>query len=89
MLFLAVHTSAKAAFGTKKVVKNKVNSISANVKTVCVVSYYDDGDAPVVTVFDDNLAAERCYTWFLNTGGHTKVDIDEVPIYHSFTVNGK
>lgn len=58
-------------------------------RQVWVVSYYDDGKAPVVTVFDNERAAEKCYVWFLNTGGHTKVDLDEVCVYKSFTLNGK
>lgn len=63
--------------------------MEADRQKVWVVSYYDEGEAPVVTVFDNEPAANRCYWWFLNWYHHTKVDIDEVPVYQSFTVNGK
>lgn len=53
---------------------------------VFVVSYYDDGDAPVVTVYDNEDAAASHYNFALMVGGHKKVCIDECPIYESFTV---
>ena len=56
---------------------------------VWIVSYYDEGEAPVVTVFDNELAAVKCCNAFLQLGHHTKVNCDECQIYKTFTVNGK
>ncbi len=49
-----------------------------------VVSYYDNGKMPVVTVFNNKDAAMLCYQTFL--GAHDKVDVDECPIYGKFSV---
>lgn len=56
---------------------------------VFVVSYYNDGEAPVVTVYDNEEAAMRQYNFELMMGGHRKVDMDECPVYKTFTINGK
>lgn len=59
---------------------------------VWVVSCYDEGKAPVVTVFDNEQAAMKCYDnlrFFLNYDKHVKVCIDKAPVYQSFTGNGK
>lgn len=56
---------------------------------VWVVSYYDEGEAPVVTVFDNEVAAVKCYNAFLTYGHHKKVDCDECQIYKTFTMNGQ
>lgn len=53
-------------------------------ENIWVVSYYDMGEDPVVTVFENKLAALRCYEYFL--GEHDRVNIDEAPIYQSFIV---
>lgn len=53
-------------------------------ESVWIVSYYDSGEDPVVTSFDNKDAAMRCYEHFV--GEHEKVDVDEVPIYHSFVI---
>ena len=57
------------------------------VRSIWIVTYYDMGDDPVVTAFDNKLAAIKCYEFFL--GEHDKVNIDEVPIYKSFINKGK
>lgn len=51
---------------------------------VWLVTYYDAGDDPVVTVFDNHQAAMRCYAHFL--GEHDRVNIYESPVYKSFDV---
>lgn len=56
---------------------------------VWVVSYYDKGSSPVVTVFDNERAADQCFHYFTDHGDHAKIDIDECPVFQSFTVNGK
>lgn len=53
--------------------------------TLWVVSYYDIGDDPVVTIFSDKEAAFKCYEYFL--GEHDKVNVDEVNVHKSFTIN--
>ena len=55
---------------------------------VFVVSYYDEGEPPVVTVFDNEEAALFMYNWVCRVGGHSKVDMDECPVYSTFTING-
>lgn len=60
-----------------------------NTEKVWVVSYYNEGEAPVVTVFDNEDAAVKCYNAFLTFGKHKKVDCDECSVYKTFTVNGK
>jgi len=55
---------------------------------VFVVSYYDEGEMPVVTVFNNENAALYMYNWLLRVGGHYKVDMDECPVYSTFTING-
>lgn len=52
------------------------------IEDVWVVTYYDIGDDPVVTVFNNKLAAIKCYKYFL--GEHDKVNIDKTPVYKSF-----
>lgn len=54
-------------------------------KTVWVVSYYDIGEEPVVTVFTNSDAAYDCYEYFFVE--HDKVSIDEVPVYKDFIVH--
>lgn len=48
---------------------------------VWAVTYYDMGDDPVVTIFDNKPAALDCYGYFL--GKHDRVDIDEAPVIKS------
>lgn len=56
-----------------------------------VVTYVDEVAAtfedPVVTVFDNKVAAYACYSAFL--GIHDRVCIDHVPVYGRFTSEGK
>lgn len=59
-----------------------------NLKDVYVVSYQDDlEDEPVVTVFDNKLAAIKCFKTFSKI--HDKVVIDEVPLYSKFISDTK
>ena len=58
-------------------------------KTVFVVSYYKHGEAPIVTVYNNEDSASRHYRWALMIGGYEKVDMDECPVYQSFTINRK
>lgn len=53
-------------------------------RSVWAVTYYDDGEEPVVTVFDNKEAAMACYSCFI--GEHDVVNVDEAPVCHSFTV---
>ena len=67
----------------------KMIESSPTIDKVWVVSYYDEGEAPVVTVYNNENAAYRHSYWELQIGSHSKVDMDECPIYSSFTINGK
>ena len=53
--------------------------------SIWVVSYLDDGDSEAtVTAFDNQGAAEKCFTHFKTI--HKRVALDEVPLYTSFEV---
>lgn len=54
---------------------------------VYVVTYWDDGLEPVVTVFDNQENAEKCYSFFIKR--HSGCCIDEVPIYSNFGKKGE
>lgn len=47
-----------------------------------VVTYYDIGSDPIVTCFDNEDAAMKCYEHFL--GKHDRVDIDKCMIFKNF-----
>ena len=51
-------------------------------KTVFVVTYWDVGLEPVITVFDNQENAEKCYLFF--KGKHDGCCMDEVPVYKHF-----
>ena len=53
-------------------------------RIVWVVTHCDSGAEPVVTVFDNYLAANSCYKFFKNY--HDTVCIDECYIVSNFTV---
>lgn len=53
---------------------------------VWVVTYWDKGKEPIVTVFDNRKAAEYCYMAFKDS--HDGCCIDETMLYHSFTIVG-
>lgn len=48
-------------------------------QSVWAVTYYDIGDDPVVTIFDNKPAALKWYECLL--GKHDRVNIDETPVY--------
>lgn len=54
---------------------------------VYVVTYWDDGLEPVVTVFDNQENAEKCYSFFVRR--YSGCCIDEVPIYSHFGKTGE
>ena len=54
---------------------------------VYVVTYWDDGLEPVVTVFDNQENAEKCYSFFIKR--HSGCCIDEVPVYSNFGKKGE
>lgn len=53
--------------------------------TVWVVTYYDMGKDPTVTVFDNKEAALKCYKWFMDSD-YDRVSVDECPIYNKFII---
>lgn len=53
---------------------------------VWVVSWYNAGEEPVVTVFDNEENAMKYYNYEL-VNNHVKVDIDECPIYSTFSLS--
>lgn len=54
---------------------------------VYIVSYWSYGRPPVVTAFDDEDAANRCYECF--SAWHDGCSIDKVPVYSHFSENGE
>ena len=54
---------------------------------VYVVTYWDNGLEPVVTVFDNQENAEKCYSFFVNR--HSGCCVDEVPVYSNFGKENK
>lgn len=52
--------------------------------TIYIVTYWDKGKEPVVTVFDNRDAAESCYRAFRDS--YDGCCIDESTLYHSFLV---
>ncbi len=53
-------------------------------KKIWVVTYWDKGEEPIVTVFNNRKAAEYCYKAFKDS--HVECCIDETMLYHSFTI---
>ena len=53
-------------------------------KNVWIVSWYNYGEPPVVTAFDNQKAAEK-YRDYESCQDHEKVCLDECPVYSSFT----
>ena len=51
-------------------------------KSVYVVTYWDDGEEPVVTVFDNADAATRCMDSFSES--HDGCCLDECEVYMEF-----
>ncbi len=58
-------------------VKNSMN--------VYVITCWDNENEPIVTVFDNSVAAQTCYDNFL--GKYKNVCIDDCPVYSRFTVS--
>lgn len=58
-------------------------AIVSRLKTVWVVSWYDAGEEPAVTVFCNEENAMKYYNYELENS-HAKVAIDECPIYNKF-----
>lgn len=56
-------------------------------KIIFVVSCYKNGETPIVTVYDNEDAAVKHYDAALTFGRYNKVDMEECPIYESFTMN--
>ena len=54
---------------------------------VYIVTYWDNGVEPVVTAFDNQENAEKCYSFFIKR--HDGCCIDEVPIYSHFGKKGE
>lgn len=54
-------------------------------KAVFAVTYYDDGEDPVVTLFDNEPAARKCFDYFC--GEHDRVNIDAAPIFTAFIID--
>ena len=53
---------------------------------VWIVSWYNDGEPPVVTPFNNREAAYKYYEYELGND-HEKVDIDECEVYSTFDIN--
>lgn len=56
-------------------------------KTVFIVTYWDNGLEPVVTAFDNQENAEKCYSFFIKS--HSGCCIDKVPVYSHFGKTGE
>ena len=52
---------------------------------IWIVTYWDDGKEPVVTVFDNEDAARLCFRTFRDL--YFGCSIDESTMYHTFTVS--
>ena len=61
---------------------NGTKSGTTEEQHIFVVTYYDMGQDPVVTVFNNKPAAVRCYEYFFEK--HDVVNIDEAPVYKMF-----
>ena len=57
-----------------------------NREIVWIVSWYNCGEMPVVTCFNNKDAAQKYYEYEL-TNNHEKVDIDECEVYSTFTIS--
>ena len=55
-----------------------------SVYKVWVVTYYNYGNDPIVTVFDNEGAAKYMYSEYI--GNYDKVSVDQVPVYHAFKI---
>lgn len=53
---------------------------------VWAVTYWVGGEEPVVTTFDNQEVANKCYRVFKETYGNCCVD--RCPVYHQFNVTG-
>ena len=51
-------------------------------KMIFIVTYWDNGLEPVVTAFNNQVSAEKCYSYFKKE--HDGCCIDEVPVYKHF-----
>ena len=52
--------------------------------SVWIVTYWDKGDEPVVTPFDNQEAATKCYEYFKTI--HDGCCLDECTIFHKFNI---
>ena len=52
---------------------------------IWIVTYWDEGDEPIVTAFDNKIAADYCYRAFRDC--HDGCCIDETHLYHSFNIS--
>ncbi len=55
--------------------------------SVWVVTCYDTGGEPTVTVFNNGKAAYDCYIYFLGRHDIIEVSLDEVPVYKDFMIH--
>lgn len=82
-----------AEIGTDKIIAefdSPMSSLRVNDavdETVFVVTYWDNGLEPVVTVFDNRENAEKCYSFFIKR--HSGCCVDEVPVYKHFGETGE
>ena len=51
-------------------------------KMIFIVTYWDNGLEPVVTAFNNQVSAEKCYSYFKKE--HDGCCIDKVPVYKHF-----
>ncbi len=54
---------------------------------IWVITYLDENNEPVVTVFDNPLAADACYKYFYKKY-RNNAWIDKCEVYGSFMVTG-
>ena len=66
---------------------NQKEEVGVKYNKVYVVTYWDNGVEPVVTVFDNQENAEKCYSFFIKE--HDGCCVDEVPVYKHFGKTGE
>ena len=65
---------------------NQKEEVGVKYNKVYVVTYWDNEVEPVVTVFDNQENAKKCYSYFKKE--HDGCCIDEVPVYKHFGKTG-
>jgi hypothetical protein len=51
---------------------------------IYIVTYWDNGQEPIITVFNDKEAADNCYDYFKDK--HDHICIDKSQVYSTFKV---